>query len=69
MAMETANYAIVEDGIVTNIIVWDGNTDIETGGWAAPVGAVVLPIQPPIDVGWIASQKSDGTWNFTPPHQ
>lgn len=33
-----ATYAMVNDqtGTVDNVIVWDGNTDPETGGWEPP---------------------------------
>lgn len=34
---ETQRYAIIEDGVVTNVILWDGQTD-----WAPPEGAVVV---------------------------
>ncbi|MCA8411574.1 hypothetical protein LGN03_08965 [Burkholderia multivorans] len=65
--MTTANYAIVESGVVTNVIVWDGNTDSSTGGWQPPEGRDVIPVAPPTDIGWSAVLNADGTWTFNPP--
>lgn len=49
--MPVQNYALIEDGIVVNTIVWDGNTE----NWQPPAGqtAVVIPPLPPgISIGW-----------------
>ncbi|SAK33189.1 hypothetical protein [Burkholderia multivorans] len=62
-------YAIVEKGVITNVIVWDGNMDVETGGWTPPDGATAVPIQAQPQIGWTANQASDGTWMFSPPAQ
>lgn len=40
--MAASNYAIVEDGFVVNIVVWDG--DIET--WQPPEGCVAHELAP-----------------------
>jgi hypothetical protein len=65
--MTTSVYAQIEKGIVTNKIMWDGNTDPTTGGWEPPSGAVMakLPYDPAI--GDKAMQNPDGTWSFAPP--
>jgi hypothetical protein len=33
------NYAIVENGVVTNIVVWDGGED-----WTPPVDSTAMPV-------------------------
>lgn len=53
------NYAIIENGVVVNTVVWDGSTD-----WTAPTGAQVVPIPVGADVG-IGSTYDGST--FTPP--
>ena len=44
------NHAIVENGLVSNIIVWDGDTAI----WSPPEGqsAVALSDDSPVVIGW-----------------
>lgn len=44
------NYALIEDGVVVNTIVWDG--DAKT--WAPPEGVIAIPISPgePVSIGW-----------------
>ena len=37
--MTISSYAIVESGIVSNIVLWDGTSE-----WDAPEGAHVVPI-------------------------
>ena len=55
--MET--YAIVEGGVVTNIVLWDGSDD-----WAPPAGstAVDLPDGSPVSIGYVYDGHT-----FTPP--
>jgi hypothetical protein len=54
------NYALIQGGIVINVIVWDGNTET----WAPPsdVSAVLLPAGSEVGIGW----SYDGA-NFAPP--
>ncbi|WP_155631564.1 hypothetical protein [Burkholderia stagnalis] len=61
--MTIANYAIVENGVVTNVIVWDGDAE----SWHPPEGstAILLPSESPIGVDWTTV---DGV-NYTPPAQ
>jgi hypothetical protein len=44
------NYAIVESGVVTNIIVWNGDASI----WSAPSGAepVLIGANVMVDIGY-----------------
>ena len=37
--MTTQNYFVVENNVVTNVVVWDGDTN----SWSPPEGAVMLP--------------------------
>jgi hypothetical protein len=50
-------YAIVEDGTVVNVALWDGTTE-----WDGNEGAVLLPENSPVDLGY----TYDGL-NFTAP--
>ncbi|MBN6728805.1 hypothetical protein [Burkholderia multivorans] len=59
-------YAIIENGKVTNVIVWDGNMDVKTGGWVPPTGAAVVQIQEQPGIGWGAIENN-GAWTFTKP--
>lgn len=61
-----ARYAQVHSpsGFVVNVVIWDGNTDPETGGWVPPTGydMVALEDEQACAAGW----TYDGT-TFTPP--
>jgi hypothetical protein len=48
------NYAIVENGVVTNLVIWDGGEE-----WEPPPGAtaVVIPADTFVSTGY--------TWNGT----
>lgn len=52
-------YALVENGIVVNVVLWDGESE-----WTPPTGqqAVTIPDGSEAAIGW----TYDGT-NFTPP--
>lgn len=51
-------WAIVQNGIVTNIVLWDGQ---ET--WQPPMGAAIIALNETVcDIGWLY----DGT-SFSPP--
>jgi hypothetical protein len=54
------NYALIENGIVVNVIVWDGDTST----WAPPAefSALAIPAESIATIGWLC----DGT-NFTAP--
>ena len=51
--MTVSNYAIVENGIVANVILWDG---IETG-WNPPEGSTAVKLSGGaiVDIGYIYS--------------
>lgn len=49
-----ANYAIVVDGVVQNIVVWDGATD-----WAPPQGAISVQS----DTAMIGDTYVDGVFS------
>lgn len=50
-------YAVVNDGIVSNVILWDGESPIDEN-------LVLIPSDQPFEIGW----KYDGE-NFTPPEE
>lgn len=54
------NYAVVENGVVVNTIVWDGDA------WTSPIGSTAIPIPDGAYVG-IGSTYANGT--FGPPPQ
>ncbi|OXI70113.1 hypothetical protein CFB81_16375 [Burkholderia sp. AU28863] len=39
--MTVSNYAVVENGLVTNLVVWDGETE-----WTPPEGSTVVLVEP-----------------------
>jgi len=43
---EVKKYVLVKDGVITNIIVWDGQTL-----WNPDNGETVMDFQEPMDVG------------------
>ncbi|HDR9510654.1 TPA: hypothetical protein QDC03_005829 [Burkholderia cepacia] len=53
--MQTETYAIVEAGVVSNIIVWDGNEDVKSGGLELPteVKAVKIGVDMPVCIGYL----------------
>lgn len=55
--METI-YAVVEDGVVTNLAVWDGESDWE------PETGIAVKVESPCGIGW----GYDGE-NFVAPEQ
>jgi hypothetical protein len=61
-----ARYAQVLDaaGITVNVIIWDGNTDPQTGGWEPPTGYTMVPLAD--DQACAAGWTYDGT-TFVPP--
>ena len=58
--MSIDRYAIIENGIVANVVVWDGNTET----WQPPTGSTanLLPDDSPVSVGF----TFDGT-NYAAP--
>lgn len=54
------NYAIVADGVVENIVVWNGDTSV----WQPPEGSIAVRLSPTdaISIGY----TYDGT-KFSPP--
>lgn len=40
------NYAVIENGVVTNIAVWDGES-----AWQ-PTNALVIPVSDNVRIGW-----------------
>ncbi len=56
-----SNYAYVENGVVTNVIVWDGVTPYNPG---PTVTLVLLPADSPVTMGWLYDA---GTNTFSAP--
>ncbi len=55
-----SNYAYVENGVVTNVIVWDGVTPYSPG---PAVTLVLLPADSPVTMGYLY----DATNGFAAP--
>lgn len=51
--MNLTNYAIIENGIVTNIVIWDGGSE-----WTPPTDAIAVPIPPSafVSIGYAYSE-------------
>lgn len=67
---DVETYAVIKDGFVINSILWDGNTNPDTGGipqW--PFGWVVVLVKPGevANIGYSAVQNADGSWTYTAP--
>lgn len=54
------NYAIVADGIVENIVAWNGDMSV----WQPPEGSIAVPLSPADAIS--ISYTYDGT-KFSPP--
>lgn len=59
--MMNGNYAVIENGVVINVILWDGETPL---GLPNGQTTVLIPDGSPAWIGW----GYDGT-EFTPPSQ
>jgi hypothetical protein len=60
MSDENVTYALVENGVVVNTILWNGDTD----SWQPPTGQIAVLVKPqdgPVSIGW----SYNGT-TFTP---
>ncbi|CAB3720242.1 hypothetical protein LMG22037_04702 [Paraburkholderia phenoliruptrix] len=54
------SYAIVENGVVSNVILWDGQTE-----WTPPPGSTVMKLADGIECG--PGYTFDGTNFIAPP--
>jgi hypothetical protein len=54
------NYAIIQNGVVVNTVVWDGQAD-----WQPPADTTVVQIQNGTDVG-IGSTYANGVFTAPP---
>jgi hypothetical protein len=54
-------YAIVSNGVVVNIIVWDG----DNSNWQPPSGSQAIPVPADIQMG-MGSTYSDGVFSAAP---
>ncbi|MDT6993899.1 hypothetical protein [Burkholderia cenocepacia] len=59
-----SSYAVVSNGVVENVVVWDGESD-----WQPPENATLieLPEGTFVSIGCLASQGSDDSWTFEEP--
>ena len=57
-----SNYALIKDGLVENVVVWDGEDDIfsEYTTYELSDGEVAAP-------GFSATKNSNGNWTFIAP--
>ena len=64
--MTTINtYAMIQGGDVINIVGWDGNTDLSTGGWQPPSGVTMALLSRYPQIGDKATQDASGAWDFS----
>jgi hypothetical protein len=56
------NYAVIENGVVSNVIVWDGDSD-----WQPPDGATTVQITSDTGVAYIGGTYENG--RFAAPTQ
>ena len=58
-------YAVIIDGIIDNVVLWDGETS-----WTSPAGAVLesLADWPEVGIGWGYNAKATVN-RFTPPEE
>lgn len=54
--MEPIRYAMIRNGIVENISLWDGDTK----KWQPPEGFIVIPAPDHVGIGW---RYDDGVWS------
>lgn len=47
--MTTKNYLIIENNVVSNIVLWDGNTDT----WTPPINSLVLAQDTTPAIVWV----------------
>jgi hypothetical protein len=59
--MTTQNYLVIENNAVTNVVVWDGNTE----SWTPPSDAVMLILETTPAMVWERTKVNDViTWNL-----
>lgn len=58
-------YAIIENGVVVNIVVWDGNTET----WQPPEGATAVTITDGTGPAYIGFPFAGGKFEAPPPPQ
>lgn len=58
------NYALIENGIVINTIIWDGEAPIT---FPDAVEAINVPEGVTCGIDYTATENGDGSWTFTPP--
>jgi len=58
--MTTQNYLVIENNIVTNGVVWDGNTET----WTPPVNSTMLVQAETITMVWIPVVTDDKITDF-----
>ncbi|MBZ9675141.1 hypothetical protein [Mesorhizobium sp. ES1-1] len=46
--IEADRYALVSEGTVVNVILWDGNTET----WAPPAGSIAVLCPDEVGTGW-----------------
>lgn len=46
--IEAARYALVSEGVVVNVVLWDGDTRT----WSPPEGTVAVKCSDEVGVGW-----------------
>lgn len=55
-------YAIIENGVVMNVVVWDGNTD----EWQPPTGSTVIEVTQQTGVAYVGFPYAGGRFAAPP---
>lgn len=58
-------YGIVENGVVVNVVVWDGNIE----AWQPPEGMTAVEVTDETGPAYIGFPYADGRFSAPPPPQ
>lgn len=57
MVIDMSNYAIVENDVVINVVVWDGTND-----WTPPAGSQAIEVTSSMGTPWIGLGYANGAF-------
>lgn len=59
--MVDKSYLVIQDGVVTNTVVWDGDTQF----WTPPEDAIMLPQSSTPSMIWLPIDVNTDIWEFS----